>query len=336
MAEGAHLTSALGDEKPSIFEVVAQDSLLSTIRPALKHAVRVLAEYRPDKFSWMLRHYDEIFTSLDLLLQNYHLRKYCASFSEHFYSLKRVSGDQPTGKLCRTTFWKSLICIVILPYIKLKLDERFEDMLHKYNTQNGQRFSTLSRVFITMYPYLHTSWEGAILAYQTAYMFGKSPWHSPFIHLAGVTLTLDLEGESHQEGSLQRLPWQHMSLQEKLSYVIKQVLSVTAISLSTGLSVGVFFLQFLDWWYANDTQATSLTALPVPDPPQEEETSEVLSPTMCPICHRYRSNHTALAVSGYVFCYPCIYDHISQYGRCPVTHLPATVEHLIKIYITES
>ena len=39
--------------------------------------LQVLAEYRPDRFSWLLRHYDEIFTSLDFLLQNYHLRKYC-------------------------------------------------------------------------------------------------------------------------------------------------------------------------------------------------------------------------------------------------------------------
>jgi peroxin-12 len=41
MAEkAAHLTSVTFSTKPSIFEVLAQDSLMSTIRPALKHAVK--------------------------------------------------------------------------------------------------------------------------------------------------------------------------------------------------------------------------------------------------------------------------------------------------------
>ena len=42
MAEhGAHLTSAQLADEPTIFEVLAQDSLMLIIRPAVKHAVRV-------------------------------------------------------------------------------------------------------------------------------------------------------------------------------------------------------------------------------------------------------------------------------------------------------
>jgi len=44
MAErGAQLTSVnvVEEDLPSIFEVLAQESLLSTLRPALKHAFRV-------------------------------------------------------------------------------------------------------------------------------------------------------------------------------------------------------------------------------------------------------------------------------------------------------
>ena len=42
MAEhGAHLTTASSDERPSIFEVLAQDSLMSAVKPALQHAVKV-------------------------------------------------------------------------------------------------------------------------------------------------------------------------------------------------------------------------------------------------------------------------------------------------------
>lgn len=43
MAErGAHLTTAAAAEgRPSIFEVLAQDSLMNAVKPALEHAVKV-------------------------------------------------------------------------------------------------------------------------------------------------------------------------------------------------------------------------------------------------------------------------------------------------------
>ena len=50
--------------------------------------------------------------------------------------------------------------------------------------------------------------------------------------------------------------------------VLGQGVSVMAVTLSSSLSVGVFFLQFLEWWYASDQNVVSLTALPVPAPPK--------------------------------------------------------------------
>ena len=43
MAEhGAHITTAsVVDDQPSIFEVVAQESLMTAVRPALQHVVKV-------------------------------------------------------------------------------------------------------------------------------------------------------------------------------------------------------------------------------------------------------------------------------------------------------
>jgi len=52
---------------------------------------------------------------------------------------------------------------------------------------------------VGIYPYVHTAWEAAILSYQTAYLFGKSRYHSPFVQLAGVELVNDLEiGDEHE------------------------------------------------------------------------------------------------------------------------------------------
>lgn len=38
---GAHLTTAAGEGRPSIFEVLAQDSLMSAVKPALRHTAKV-------------------------------------------------------------------------------------------------------------------------------------------------------------------------------------------------------------------------------------------------------------------------------------------------------
>lgn len=52
----------------------------------------------------------------------------------------------------------------------------------------------------------------------------------------------------------------------------------------------------------------------------------------CPLCYRERQNDTALSVSGYVFCYSCIYDFIRREQKCPITNIPASTKELIKIY----
>lgn len=42
MAEaGAHLTSTAVNDQPSIFEVLAQESLMEAVKPALRHAIKV-------------------------------------------------------------------------------------------------------------------------------------------------------------------------------------------------------------------------------------------------------------------------------------------------------
>lgn len=42
MAEaGAHLTSTSTNERPSVFEALAQESLMEAVKPALRHAVKV-------------------------------------------------------------------------------------------------------------------------------------------------------------------------------------------------------------------------------------------------------------------------------------------------------
>ena len=62
----------------------------------------------------------------------------------------------------------------------------------------------------------------------------------------------------------------YSSIQAKLLYYLKRLVGGVAIAISNGLSVGVFFLQFLEWWYMSEDHQSALaaTSLPIPEPPK--------------------------------------------------------------------
>lgn len=131
-----------------------------------------------------------------------------------------------------------------------------------------------------------------------------------------------------------------LSFGGRLQRVFSMVVGSIAVSLSTGLSMGVFFLQFLEWWYSSENQTTmkSLTSLPTPPPPLhlEDQDTVLTHRKLCPLCRKARGNDTALATSGYVFCYRCIYTYVKTNHRCPLTGYPSELQHLIKIYSPEA
>ncbi|BFZ18408.1 hypothetical protein BsWGS_21447 [Bradybaena similaris] len=343
MAEhGAHLTSGGVSEtsKPSIFEVLAQENLLSTIRPAVRHAVRIFSERHPEHLGRLFRHFDEIFLAFDAVVQSYYLNKYGGSFSENFYDLKRVPSGCPDQPLLSKHRLMSLACLILIPYVRHKLDSYYEALRYREELTTNRSFlqqnltmkQRLIKLYLSTYPYVHSLWECLTLAYTLSYMLGKNQWHSPSMHLSGTELRrLDPQDELTGKTQLHHPPWSELSFTARMLHLAKISLNTAAVCLSTSLSVGMFFLQFLDWWYASDSSATSLTALPVPPPPQKQPLKNV-SHTFCPLCLRLRTNSTALAVSGYVFCYLCISEHVQKEKCCPFTGHPATVEHLIRIY----
>lgn len=97
-------------------------------------------------------------------------------------------------------------------------------------------------------------------------------------------------------------------------------------------------VQLLEWWYTSaEEKLGAQQALPPPPPPPPPKPSPngLQLPddaTLCPICKRKRTNPAMASVSGYVYCYPCIFGSIDQHGCCPVTRLPATVDQIRRLY----
>ncbi|XP_070779397.1 peroxisome assembly protein 12 [Enoplosus armatus] len=365
MAEaGAHLTSTAANEQPSIFEVLAQESLMEAVRPALRHAVKVLAESNPSRFGFLWRCFDELYLLLDLLLQNHFLSHCSASFSENFYGLKRVSGGRglPVRLGLRGRLhWRSLLLLCLVPYLRAKLEATLarqrdeEDFSIRLAQTRSQR---LYRAAVAAYPYVSSAWQAWVFVQQLLFVFGVAGTHNPLLWLARVRLARlnaqdirDMERKTSKtgnpaEGSLVQRAWGLMS----------QAAGGVALSLSSSLSMGVFFLQFLEWWYSSDNQSAvkALTSLPAPPPPlhlQQERSGRDPPPVPadrgeqtqpgpggggCPLCRRLRTNATVLSTSGFVFCYRCIYTYVKANRRCPVTGYPTELQHLIKIYSPES
>jgi hypothetical protein len=114
----------------------------------------------------------------------------------------------------------------------------------------------------------------------------------------------------------------------------------------SGLILAVFGFKALEWWYSSaEARLAATRALPPPPPPKPPPphprgcglppASDDGSggPPPCPLCHRApKAAPAALAVSGYVFCYACVFGHVSEHGCCPVTLMPARLDDIRKLY----
>ena len=89
-----------------------------------------------------------------------------------------------------------------------------------------------------------------------------------------VIIRCSVDQSHHGRYCYMRLLCSHVLLSSISSWaqvvglIADRVLPVIAFALSRGLSVSVFLLQFIQWWYRSDRQAKPLTALPVPPPPK--------------------------------------------------------------------
>ena len=165
---------------------------------------------------------DELYLILDFILQKHFLKFHNSLFAENFYGLERKLKNTNSVTL-------TLLCNVLLPYLKLKCDRLFE----KFG--NEILDSKLKKCFVAVYPYLHMTWEGSTTLFVILYCIGKSRHHSPFVFLSRSVV-----GHSVNDVS---------TYDAVKSFGEKSVQRVAKI-LASGLQFGAFFLQFLDWWWA--------------------------------------------------------------------------------------
>ncbi|KAL6966638.1 ubiquitin-protein ligase peroxin 12 [Sarracenia purpurea var. burkii] len=203
----------------------------------------------------------------------------------------------------------------------------------------------VQKIIGACYPWVHAGNEGLSFAYQLLYLLDATGFYSLGLHALGIHVCratgqelMDTSSRiskirSRERERLRGPPW--------LKAVQGALLSCTYTVLDysqTGLIAAVFFFKMMEWWYQSAEERMSAPTVypppPPPPPPKIAREGIPLPPdrTICPLCSQKRANPSALVVSGFVFCYACIFKYVSQYKRCPVTLMPATVEQIRRLF----
>ncbi len=232
-----------------------------------------------------------------LLVERHYLLTYGGGFTENFYNLKRErvlrikGGEVPraqlrtpglvreTLKLRTSDVWKNLAVMVGLPYLKRKLDESYDIHIPQatllgpsYNRDRlpsdatvKQRLMHYYKWFLRhVYPSVNAAYYFSLLAFNLAYLFDGTKYHSPFLWLIAtrirrlgeadhraIALATQPKPAAAGEGRPGARPGETTSLFSPrmfTSTIYPRLLS----SLKILLPASIFALKFLEWWHASD------------------------------------------------------------------------------------
>ncbi|KAF9438981.1 ubiquitin-protein ligase peroxin 12 [Entomortierella beljakovae] len=149
----SNLGGGLQADRPSLFEVIAQDKMREMLEPAVRYVIAVYAQRYPRYLIRIVNRYEEFYAVLMFFVERHYLREYGASFAENFYGLKRVRAPRVvkqhkaniddeslaeaaaaaavkaapgSNKMRESDIRRSLFFLIGLPYVKCKLDEYYE------------------------------------------------------------------------------------------------------------------------------------------------------------------------------------------------------------------
>ncbi|GAB0097392.1 Peroxisome assembly protein 12 [Sergentomyia squamirostris] len=316
MAENsAHLTANL-QSKPSLFEVVAAESLSATFYPAFRRVSQFLVLRNPEKFSFLERYCDDIFLLVNGLLQSYYLKNRGGTLAEVFYGLTRFSTDSKS--LSQKDQSLAFFCSVILPYLRIKADKiiaRWKDQLRESAAVSRVQ---LKQLVIRIYETSIGVHECLKIAQYIAYLANYSTSHTPIFRVIRQGLTYIQTEEESIDWTWKNLLKGHLRISTVLSEIILRSLEFSA-----------FFIQFLQWWQT-EAQHTDLTSLPTPKYPVLKRDFNYQD--ICPICLSKYTRPTCCAISGYIYCYKCIVTAIERKGICPASNYPISIDDIFLLY----
>ncbi|KAH7342347.1 Pex12 amino terminal region-domain-containing protein [Rhexocercosporidium sp. MPI-PUGE-AT-0058] len=279
------LHSTFDDHKPSLFELLSEAQLASLLPPSLRYLLAVATHRHPRYLLRILNSFDELYALLMLLVERHYLKTHGGSFTENFYGLKREKalsvGEIPRANiaapahvrealiLSNADIWRNLAVMVGLPYVKRKLDESYDINAPRallgasytrmpVNPTLKQRFMHYYRWFLRhVYPSVNAAYYFSLLAFNIAYLFDNSKYHSPFMWLIGTRMRRLGEADYRAIAALNE-PKKGGEGTRGGNLGVTSLFSPRVIgdraldSLKFLLPTSIFALKFLEWWHASD------------------------------------------------------------------------------------
>jgi peroxin-12 len=276
------LQGTFDDQKPSLFELLSEQQLSSLLPPSLRYLLAVATHRHPRYLLRILNSFDELYALLMLLVERHYLKTHGGGFTENFYGLKREKalavGEVPRAAiaapshvrealtLTNADIWKNLAVMVGIPYLKRRLDEGYEINAPRallggnytrmpVNPTWRQRFLHYYRWFLrNVYPSVNAAYYFSLLAFNVAYLFDNSKYHSPFMWLIGTRMRRLGEADYRAIAALDKprdVPGGgNLGI---TSFFNPRMLGPRLLdSLKFLLPTSIFALKFLEWWHASD------------------------------------------------------------------------------------
>ncbi|KAL1935220.1 hypothetical protein VTP01DRAFT_4360 [Rhizomucor pusillus] len=375
--------SALGSQedayRPSLFELDAQQKLRELLQPAVQYLVAIYAQRYPRLLIRLVNNHEEFYALLMLTIERHYLKEWGATFAENFYGLKRVPTSQ-AGKfttpvnsqshgpaLSQKDISKSLLVAVGLPYLKCRADLFYHQIsggssasIFGENERELQEAEELGdpevhwrrklairfiQLFRKVYPFINALYHGSNLAYNIAYLFGKTRYYTPWLHLLGLELkrmSMNDYRAYYEKANAASVKEGRFSPLQATGRLLGKIIEF----LKFMLPMSIFFYKFLEWWYSSEfarggaalaaaADGDAPNAIPPPEKlmPDPDGIQLPKKPNTCPLCDASPINNPSALPSGYVFCYTCAYRYVEEHGRCPVTFIKVdATKDLTKVY----
>jgi len=331
--------------QPSFIEMFLETQMIPSLKPALEWVMGIIAQ-RYNRLYPAMEYMDEIFYGVVFILERHYLKHYDGSFSENFYGLKRVivtpDGKTPPPLRRIHKLW-SLFFLVVMPYLKTKLDKYYKNTFgtDRPRIEEDIEVTGPKKLFGTIYPFLTVIYEGLFFLYQILYMYDMTEYYTPFLHLQGIVVKKISISDMVRQNfkSVQKLKEKQRAQQQLGFFLLLWHYLVDGFNSFLDYSqyllpTAVFFFKFLEWW-TNEPRFKQTTSLlpPRPEPPKRALGGLPIpsDKKICPICKLPRTN-PAMATSGFVYCYTCIFRYVEENNECPITKQPMTKDQIRKIY----
>lgn len=270
----------------------------------------------------------EILFLVTFLVERQFLASSSALVAESLYGGRRVKLGRKRELQPLRDLDKDRVAL-LLPLFTL-LKERAEGLFVSLRDKGQlRRLGKLQRLFLAVYPYLHMTHEGTILAYQLLYLMGKSTFFSPSSHLLGMVVRRVTAADSQTPRS---------SVSSK--HVDQATKGIQKLALWGGSSV-ILLGWFLRWrqhtqQLRNDNRTGANRLPPFPQAPKlsldpSQRIKLQSDPRCCPLCQQPRI-HPSATPSGFVFCNRCLTLYVRQHGTCPLTGKPCPEDKIIRLY----